>query len=239
MTTTTSLYATCERLFADYPLAINDNGAMTLMLDTGRDPEFFILIPWDGDGDLDACFDLIRWRNPDAVGRIEAHTGTEDAPDAARILATAVPLPYDGSMFGWLDRGEVTALLPVYAHYSQKIPVPSWSVCPRVGAPQWPPFVGASIAEARFWDHYQAGQIVNLAPLIAETPRSVFWVQAPAPLHGVCVVAHDVTAPQGWVLPQGAYVYSDTLSDGVPVPSLDDLLADPGLTDLAPRFQER
>ena len=230
MTTTTSLYAVCQQLFADYPLAVkklDPQGAafnMVLMLEGPGEPEFFIISYWAG-----GPYSLARWRG-------------DEVPDgqAEGILSAAVPLPRDGSMFGWLDQGEVTATMIIYARYSPKHPVPGWAVSALAGRPeeQWPPFTGLTLADSRFWDHYRAGQIVDLAPLVAETPGSVFWVQAPAPLHACCAVAHDVTAPQGWVLPQGVYVWYQSLRDGEPVPSLADLLADPSKTDLAPRFQE-
>ena len=241
MKTTTSLYETCEALFADYPLAINDNESMTLMLDAFAGPEFFILIYWAKDGDGDACYDLIRWREADAVARIEAHAGTEDAPAAAGILATATPVPHDGAMFGWLDRGEVTTLISVRASYSRKVPVPTWTPMPRAGTreSEWPPFEGGPLTGSGFWEHYEAGRVVDAGLLVAETPGAVFWVQPGDMEFGCAVVARDVTAPQGWVLPSGAYVYSDTLRSGVSVPSLEDLLADPSKVDLAPRFRER
>ena len=231
MTTTTSLYGTCERLFADYPLAVSpiDPGenvsSMVLMLNRGG-PEFFSLTRWPGNAAGD--FILDRWCGDEVPDR-----------EVPGILAGAVPLPRDGSMFGWLDRGEVTATMVIYTEHSPEHPVPGWAVSPLEGRPEkeWPPFTGLTLARSRFWDHYRAGQVVNLAPLVAETPGSVFWVQAPAPLHACCAVARDVTAPQGWVLPQGVYVYFEALRAGVPVPSLADLLAGQKM-DLAPQFQE-
>lgn len=235
MTTTTSLYETCQNLFEQYPLAINGNGAMTLMLGADRDPEFFILIHWDKDGTDDACFDLIRWRNADAVGRIEAHTGTEDLPDAARILAAAVPLPRDGAFLAWQSGGIVTAVMNLIGDEN---PVPTWTSRIPEGLPlsSWPSFVTRGTLGSWFWDYYRSGDIVDLAPLTAATPGAIFWAQPASLTWPCCAVARDITSPDGWTLPQGAYVYFESLQNGETAGSLDELLAG-HLTDLSPRFR--
>jgi hypothetical protein len=97
MTTTTSLYSTCERLFADHPLEVSDRPGevcfVTLKLDTSADPEFYVLLYWPADGRDQAGYDLCRWGVPEAIARIGEHTDAAAAPAAAGILADAAVVP--------------------------------------------------------------------------------------------------------------------------------------------------
>lgn len=90
-----------------------------------------------------------------------------------------------------------------------------------------------------FWEYYQAGTVVYLDDMIAETQDTVFWVDTTAILGTRCfAVSADVKDPAGCTLPQGRYMTYLTLRAGGPVPSLSDLLADPSRTDIAPRFRD-
>lgn len=225
MTPTASLDDTCRDLFARYPLAVSrdDTGqSMVLMLDKPAGARFFVL-GTEGSGPY-----LLRdWEGP-----AMADAGALD------VLAHAIPVPADGSLFGWKQADAVTALIPFWSLYSDETPEPCWAVMPAADLPEsrWPPFAAAPLLGRWFWDHYQAGNIVDLVGVVASAPGAVFWADLPGS-PACCAVARDVTSPDGWVLPRGLYAYWESLRDGVRVPHLDALLADPAKTDLAPWFE--
>lgn len=239
MTTTASLHETCEALFTRYPLAVNSNDSMTLMLDTSADPEFFTLIRWPADDrDPATCFDLCRWRIPDVVGRIEAETDAADLPAAAGILASCVPWPREGTMAGWVDGGIVTAVAPFHTAPGAGHPAPSATVMLPADGVSGEPFTSRDEFGSWFWDYVQSGDVISLDAGIGRVPGVFFWVTPPGARSGVLAVARDVTLPGGYVVPGGRFVWHESLRAGDAVSSLRDLLADAGATDLASRFQE-
>ena len=140
-----------------------------------------------------------------------------------------VPFPKDGSMFGWVHDGTVTAVVCFYTNPELII-----SVLPLAGLPEtgWPPIRDFG---GWFWDAYRAGRIVDLAPLVAGAQHTAYWVDTAEVIGSGCIaIASDLASPDGWILPRGRYVYYQHRDAA---PSLDDLLADPGKTDLAPRFR--
>ena len=236
-----SLYETCGELFADYPLAVRVADwegtvrSMVLMLQDAGNARFFVLTHDRGDGR--PFYSLGPWRTR-IVANIEADADVQ--PDwVATVVTKSVPLPRHGSLFGWKHQGAVTSLIAVYVDVTPTCPEPVWAVMPRAGIPegQWPGFTGEPLFGSWFWDHYRADDVVSLSNLIAETTNTVFWIETEAPLGwNCCAVARNVRS-DSYVLPRGCYVYHESLRSGVPVPSLDTLLSDPGKTDLAPRFQ--
>jgi len=224
-----SLRDACDGLFAAFPLAVDRCGGrrwVTLLLADDSGPAFYRLQAAGG-----ADYAICRWDSDDPViTPVPVAAGLAPAMEAA--IRSGVPLPRAGAMFGWACDGSVTALLLSYADED----VPAWSLLPRAGLPQdaWPPFAGELLG-SWFWEHYQAGRIVDLAALVAGTRDAVFWVTGSDGL-GVCAVAGDIASPDGWTLPQGVYAWHEVLRGGG-VPSLGELLADSGKTDLAPRFQ--
>lgn len=224
-----SLQETCKNLFGGYPLAVEDVSgdgevrSIALILEDHGEPEFFNLCWWPGNARGEFMLDC--W----CAGQVADG-------EVVAILARAVPLPCDGSLFGWVDHGEVSALISVRTEYDPAHQVPGWSLLPRTDAAQWPPFAGEHLFGRWFWDHYRAGRIVDLAGLVEASPASVFWVLPAGAGAGCYAVARSLTSPGGWSLPQGRYVYHKPLSSGEPVPSLGDLLADPSAADLAPLF---
>ena len=234
MLTTSTLAEAGQALFANYPQATRHDGGgrvMILLVPDGGDGRYFIL----DDRDALPSITVRRWREKGA-----ASLG-DDAPEwAADAVTRGIPLPRDGSLYGWTDNGRVTALIAFYARWTPEYPLPSWSPMPDADAADWPPFVGEHLLGPWLWEHYHAGRIVDAGPLIAASPGAVFWTTSVAPLEwGCCAVAHDLASPDGWTLPRGRYVYHGELRAGVAVPSLETLLADPSATDLAPRFQGR
>ncbi len=240
---TTSLYDTCEELFTRYPLAaraVDDIGVarlMVLMLREREDVSFFLLARHRGDsGSL--CYSLCPWPSGEIVD-IEANGAR--VPEAVRNAVTrGIPLPRHGSLFGWLGRGGITALVGSDTEYEPARPLPRWSVMPLVGTPQalWPPFTHERLFGRWFWDYHQAGNLVSLDTLIFQTPHTVFWVRTQAIIGSdCCVVARDIQGPGPYMLRRGCYVDSEVLYAGTPVPSLSALLADARKVDLAPRFR--
>jgi hypothetical protein len=153
-------------------------------------------------------------------------------------VARGVPLPRDGSLYGWVDRGKVTALIAFYSHYTPACPEPAWLLMPNADLSEaaWPSVTGERLVGPWLWEYVRAARIVNLAPCIATAGNAAFWVDAAKTLSsGAIVVSRDLASPDGWALPRGRYVYYRHIAAA---PSLDALLADPGKTDLAPRFRE-
>ncbi len=244
MIRTSSLYEACHGLFAGYPLAAcaADPGgrtarSMVLLLREGDDAQFFVLADERGEGG--PSYSLRSWPAGDIV-TIEADSGAAVHDVVVDAVTRGVPIPQDGSLFGWTNGDAVTALVAVYANYTPASPEPSWATMPLTGIPeaQWPPFTDERLFGHWFWEHYRAGRVVILDDLIAGTPDIVYWVDTRAVLGSdTCAVARDVRDPEGSMLRRGRYVHYQALRAGKPVPSLTALLADPGKIDLAPRFR--
>jgi hypothetical protein len=235
-------YLACRYLFNEYPLAVSAVDhvpamhTMVLMLRDGEDVRFFVLMRIRSKGRTD--YTLSPWR---AKGAVEIAADSDEVPDlTANAVEQGIPIPRDGSLFGWAYQEIVTALIVVYASYRPESPVPVWSVMPLVGTPelQWPPFSGERYFGRWFWKDYQAGNIVQLDGLIAAHPGVVFWLDTYQALGSdCCVVASDIKTSEGRILRRGKYLGAAALRAGAAVPSLTNLLAAAGKTDLAPRFQ--
>lgn len=241
---TRSVYESCDELFAAYPLAVRAGDgdttticSMVLMLRNDDDARFFVLSYDDGDGGKPSYL-LRPWRDGAVVDI--ADDGAV-APDVIVDAVTqGVPIPEHGSVFGWRYGDAVTALILIYANRAPGAPEPSWAVMPLAGIPlqQWPPFTDDRLFGRWFWDYYQGGGIVFVGELIASTRDAVFWADAKTILgSGCCVVTRDIKSPEGYTLPAGRYVYHEALQAGVPVPSLEVLLASTNIIDLAPRLR--
>jgi hypothetical protein len=226
--TTKTMHERCGDLFAAYHLAVDD-GEMVLMTAEGGTPEFFILGYASGKDRY--------WLDPWQAGvSFDIDAETWDIPAwVTDAITQGVPLPRDGSLFGWKPGTDVTALIAIYTQYEPEHPVPNWMVMPFAGSPEkeWPPFTGAGLFGQWFWDHYQAARIVSLASAIAGTRKTVFWFTPEDAEAGCAAVAHDIHA-QGYTLPCGFYVYSRELPH-VELPAMDAVRL--CATDLAPRFK--
>jgi hypothetical protein len=239
---TRSLYETCNKLFIGYPLAVRveDPAAtihsMVLMIHDRDDPKFYVLMR-DG-AHLKFSYSLWPWL--DGPAEVIEADGSATVSEAAEIaLRNGLPIPRDGSLFGWVSGHAYTALLVIYADYTSS-ELPSWSVMPLVEDPvaQWPPFTDELLLGDWFWEQQRIGRIVSLGSLIADHPDTVFWVDSGSSIGSdCCAVARDISESHGATLRRGRYVYHKVLRDGYRVPALDVLLADPGKIDLAERFQ--
>ena len=208
-----------------------------LLLSDGDGARVFVLTHDRRDG---RSLYSLRQRGTRETVNIEAG-GDAAVPDVAvNAVTRGVPIPRDGSLFGWRCGDAVTALVPVYTTSTTTSPDPFCAVMPRAGIPevQWPPFTEEHLPGPWFWEHYWARRIISASGLIAETPATVFWADTKATLGTNCLlVAHDIESGEDYTLRHGIYVYYKVLRAGTPVPSLTVLLADSDKIDLAPRFR--
>lgn len=238
-----NVYEACRELFADYPLAIeaaDDDGKiiyrMVLMLQSGDTAQFFVLS--HDSGEDRSCYSLCPWPTGEIVN-IEA-AGRAAVPDViVKAVAHGLPVPRDGSLFGWNDGSTIGALTAFYTKHTQYTPQPIFTSMPVTDCPEakWPPYADEPLFGRWFWDGYRAGRIIPLGGLIAKFPNTVYWVDVPAiPGSGCCAVARDVRSPAGFTLKRGCYVYYKALRSNMSLPSLTELLADTSRLDLAPGF---
>ena len=243
MIRTSSLSEACHELFARYPLAVlTDDGdettcAMLLALPDSSGGKYFVLSQDRSKGRF--SYSLRPRRTTDVVD-IEPDGGAMIPDVAVKAVTHGVPIPRDGSLFGWRCGDVVTALVPVYTTSTPASPDPFWAVMPRTCVPeeQWPPFTNQCLLGHWFWEAYRTGRISFLDDLIAGTEDTVFWAGTKAiPGSHCCIVARDIESPEGYKLRRGVYVYYRALQAGDRVPSLEALLAKADKTDLAPRFR--
>ena len=210
---------------------------MVLMLQSEDDGGFYALSHISGDGM--SPYSLWSWPAGEIVNIEPGDSGAVPGM-AINAISHGIPIPRDGSLFGWVSGDAITALIVIYAEYAPSYPEPGWAVMPLAGTSetQWPPFTGQRLFGHWSWEQCQGGSIISLDDLIAETPDTVCWVDTKA-IFGSdsCAVARDIRTLDGHVLRRGSYIYYQVLRTGTPVPSLEGMLADPGTIDLAPRFQ--
>ena len=245
MSATYSVHSSCERLFGQYPLAIRNARSgghvqsIVLMLEDESVARFYVLSR--SQGERDPFYSLFPW----PAGRIsnieeEVRAG-RPLGEVSRILDRGVPIPLHGSFFGWRQGDSITAMIATYANYSPPHIEPSWTVMPLADAPEmgWPPFTRRRLFGSWFWNFYHEGSIISLSHLIASSPGTVFWVDTMTTLgSGTCVVAADLSSPEGYSLPGGRYVHYEALRARKLVPSLKALLSSENRVDLAPRFRQ-
>lgn len=237
-----SPYDACCELFRDYPQAImqvNPGGtvrAMVVLVQDGDRSRFFALS--QDQGGEKSSYSLWAWPAGEIV--VIPAEGTVATPSiTTEVVTRGIPIPRDGSLFGWTFGGVVTALIVVYSEYTREHPEPGWAVMPLAGVPedQWPPFVGQSFCRNWSWEQHRAGRIIALDRLIAETPDTVFWVDTKAVLGSdSCAVAGDIRSPEGDTLRRGRYLYYEILRAGKTIPSLETFLACQNRIDLSLRF---
>jgi hypothetical protein len=234
----------CDRLFSEYPLAVrhtNCDGlirSMVLMLEDDGAAKFNVLS--HNHSAQGAIYSLFPWpagRMSDVVEEIRAGRPLDEV---RRVLESSVPVPLNGSLFGWREGDSITAMIAVYAHYSPPHTEPSWTAMPLADFPkeEWPAFTSELLLGNWFWDSYRSGSIISLSNLVASTPDTVFWVNTMTALgSGTCIVTEEISTPEGYRLPRGCYVYSQVLEAGITVPPLSELLADNSKIDLSPGFR--
>jgi hypothetical protein len=243
MVHTNSLYEACHELFTGYPQAartVNENGtvlSMVVMVQDGDHAGFYVLSQDQGNGEPSYC--LWPWPAGDIVD-ITAESNMAVPDMAVDAVTRGVPIPRDGSLFGWAYGRVITALIVIYAESAPASSEPGWAVMPLAGTAeaQWPPFTGERLFGHWSWELCRAGRIISLDGFIAETPATIWWVDTTAVLgSNCCAIARDVTTSAGHTLRRGCYVYYQALRASKPIPCLEVLLRDPGKIDLASRFQ--
>jgi hypothetical protein len=210
---------------------------MVLLLQDVDDARFFVLSQDSSKGR--PSYSLHPWPAGDVAG-IEPGGVTAVSDAVVNAITHGVPIPRDGSLFGWTYEEAVTAVIAVYTMSALASPQPIWATMPLAGTPEaeWPPFTDERFFGDWFWEHYRAGRVVLLDDLVAGTPGTVYWVDTRTILGSdSCAVARDIRNPKGRTLRRGRYVYYKALRAGKLVPPLAALLADSSKIDLAPRFR--
>src|SRR5215471_17103347 len=112
-------YLACRYLFNEYPLAVSGVDhipamhTMVLMLCDGEQVRFFVLMRIRSRSRTD--YTLSPWR---ATGAVEIAADGGEVPElVANVVEQGIPVPRDGSLFGWAYQEIVTALIVIYARY--------------------------------------------------------------------------------------------------------------------------
>jgi hypothetical protein len=243
-----AVFAACLRLFRSYPLAVRRHyaehryGSLVLLDRSAGGDRFFVLImEWD---DL---FVLRPWDRRDGA-RIEIRRDEPVSGDARQVIESAVPVPRDGTLLGWLAGRQVQAVLAVYGRLTEPWDdpdaVPGVLVMSPVGSrpADWPPLAVSPLDDGRLWEYVTGGQLADLTPLVSRLPGRVYWVPdahgsasgglAGRPAGARIVVTERLSTDEYW-LPAAVYADQVTFHDGTPPRTATQLLALPGVMDLA------
>lgn len=227
-------FESCSQLFSTYPLAAmsyctsGQFRSMVLMRRTAGTSMFFMLSQ-----DSDDLFTIYPLRTHNGAPH-EIRPGGRVSGEIRQVLAHGVPVPHNRALLGWVIDRQVTALLAVRTRPSALWDVPEIRVLPMSGTGEldWPPFSANPLCDGQLWDYLECGQLVDLAPLLAQYAGNVFWVPSPNGRMGHIVVNDNLPTDEYW-LPTGVYVDHWRLREGIPAPSTRLLLALPGAVDLA------
>jgi hypothetical protein len=240
-----SVFAACLRLFHRYPLAIRRHyaehryGSLVLMNRAAGRARFFVLImEWD---DL---FVIRPWDRRDA-GRVAIRRDEPVSDDIREAIESAVPVPRDGTLLGWMDGYKVQALVAVYGRLTEPwddpAAVPGVLVMPFAGSQpaHWPPLTDSPLDGGRLWQYLERGHLADLTALAARRPGCVYWVPGQDGRAGGwagarIVVTERMSTDKFW-LPAGVYTDRVALREGTQLWTAGQLLALPGVIDLGAR----
>jgi hypothetical protein len=205
--------------------------------DAGEARFFVLIMEWD---DL---FVLRHWDRRDGP-RVEIGPHQAASAEVRRVVEASVPVPRDGALLGWLTGHRVQAVLAAYGRlpepWDDASAVPGVLVMPLVGSPtaEWPPFAARPLDDGALWTHVTRGGLVDIGPLVTRLPGCVFLVSggdgAAGPrLTGARVVVIERLSTDDCWLPAGVYADQRTLRTGTPTMTASQLLALPGVVDLA------
>jgi len=242
----TTSFEACVRLFERHPLAVTahpaDGGSLSMVL-VSRAPGsagFFVLTQARED-----LFVLRSWQRHDGINRA-IRPGDPVAGTIRQLITASMPVPRDGALLGWVTDSQVTAMLVVNSRppepWDAPALLPEIRVMPMAGTSEllhWPPFTISPFDDGRLWEFVEWGEIVDLGPLVADSVGRVFWVPAPnrrSSRQGCVVVMGNLPAAEYW-LPAGVYLDHWTLREGIEAPPTGQLLALPGVADLADRIR--
>ena len=242
----TTSFEVCLRLFERYPLAVTphpaDGGSRSMVL-LSRAPGpagFFVLTQARDD-----LFVIRSWNRHDGVNH-DIRPGEPVSGTICQVITSSMPMPRDGALLGWVTDSQVTAMLTVYCRppepWDDAVPGPEIRVMPMAGTWEllhWPPFTANPRADGRLWEYVEWGEIADIGLLVARSEGRAFWVPAPdrrSARHGCVVITDNLVADEYW-LPAGVYVDHWTLREGLQTRPASELLALPGVTDLARRLR--
>jgi hypothetical protein len=236
-------FAACLRLFRHYPLAVRRHyaehryGSMVLMNRAEGTARFFVLtMEWD---DL---FVLRPWDRRDGA-RTEIGPREPVPGEIAAVIEASVPVPRDGALLGWVSGVQVQAVLAAYGRlpepWDDPAAVPGVLVMPLAASPpaEWPPLAPSPLEDGRLWEYVERGQLADLSPLVTRQAGCVFWVPggdgAAGRGAGARVVVTERLSTEEFWLPAGVYADHWMLREGTPAMTPRQLLALPGVVDLA------
>ena len=242
----TTSFDACLRLFERYPLAVArhsaDGGYLSMALVNRAAGQAGFLVLTQAREDL---FVIRSWDRDDGLYQ-GIRPGEPVSSTIHQLITASMPVPRDGALLGWITHRQVTAMLATYARQQQPwdapVPVPDVRVMPMAGTSEllhWPPFTASPLDDGRLWQYVEWGEIVDIGPLVARNAGRAFWIPAAdrrGARHGCVVVKDNLVADEYW-LPAGVYVDHWTLREGLQTPSAGELLAFPGVTDLAHRVR--
>jgi hypothetical protein len=239
-----AVFTACLRLFRNYPMAVRRHyaehryGSMVLTNRDAGTARFYVLImEWD---DL---FVLRHWDRRDGA-RVEIGPREPVPAEVSQVIETSVPVPRDGALLGWVSGYQVHAVLAAYGRlpepWDDASALPGVLVMPLVGSQpaEWPPLAVSPLDGGRLWEYVGRGQLADLAPLVTRHPGCVFLVPGGDGSPGAgragsrVVVTERLSTEEFW-LPAGVYADHWTLREGTPVMTARQLLALPGVVDLA------
>ena len=233
-------FAACLRLFRNYPLAVRRHyaehryGSLVLMNGAGEAARFYVLImEWD---DL---FVLRPWDRRDGA-RVEIGPDEPVPAEVGQVIETSVPVPRDGALLGWVSGVQVQAVLMAYGRlpepWDDPSAVPGILVMPLVSSQpaEWPPLAASPLDDGRLWGYVEQRRLADLTPLVMRSAGRVFWVPGGGgrPPGARVVVTERLSTDEFW-LPAGVYADRWMLREGAPALTARQLLAQPGVVDLA------
>jgi hypothetical protein len=242
-----AVFAACLRLFRCYPLAVRRHyaehryGSMVLMNREAGTARFAVLIM-----ERDDLFALRPWDRRDWA-RVEIRPREPVDDSVRRLIGSGVPMLRDGVLLGWVAGQQVRAVLAAHGRlpepWDDASVIPGTLVLPRVGSQpaERPPLTGNPLEDERLWEYVARGQLADLTPLVSRQAGRVFWVPGVDEVGGRrvgrIVVTERLHADDAW-LPAGVYADPRALREEAPPLTASQLLALPGVTDLA-RGHER
>lgn len=238
-----AVFAACLRLFRSHPLAVRRHyaehryGSMVLTArDAGTVRYFVLIMEWED------MFVIRPWDRRDGA-RVEIRPHEPVPHDVRRLIESGIPVPRDGALLGWLAGHQVQAVLVAHGRlpepWDDPSAVPGVLVLPLSVSPhaEWPPLAADPLDDGRLWEHVARGQLADLGPVVSRRPGRVFWIpsgdgHAGRRPGGRIVVTERLDADGCW-LPAGVYADCWALREGIAQLPVSQLLALPGVVDLA------
>jgi len=238
-----AVFTACLRLFRGYPLAVRRHyaehryGSLVLRERAAGRARFYVLVMERND-----LFVLRPWDRRDGA-RVLIRPDQPASGDVRRVIESAVPVPRDGTLLGWLAGRQVQAVIAAYGRLTEPwddpAAVPGLLVMPATGSQpaDWPPFTSGPLDDWRLWESVKRGLFADLVPLVSRQPGLVYWVpganQRAGRRTGARIVVRERLSTGEFWLPAAIYADHWTLREGTPRWTASQLLALPGVTDLA------